>query len=166
MPALYLQPMPVDYIARTRELYDPLPPYRWTDNRGRPVPWTPLAKPVSACRVALVASGGVYVEGQQPFHFKDDTSIRIVPADTEVSRLRVAHFGYPTADAQRDPNCVFPIDRLRELRADGAIADIAPDAVTFMGGIYSQRRVEEELVPQVIDCIARQNVDLCYIVPA
>ena len=158
--------MPVDYIPRTRELYDPLPPYRWTDNRALPVPWTPITKPLARCRVALVASGGVYVEGQQPFHFRDDASIRLVPADTAMDRLRVAHFGYPTSDAEKDPNCVFPLERLREMVADGTIGGLAPSAVTFMGGIYSQRRVMEELVPAVLEKVKQHNVDLCYIVPA
>ncbi|MFN2375033.1 MAG: glycine/sarcosine/betaine reductase selenoprotein B family protein [Candidatus Binatia bacterium] len=158
--------MPVDYIPRTRELYDPLPAYRWSDLRGQPVPWTPLAKPLSECRVALGSSGGVYVEGQEPFHFKDDASMRVVPADTDVARLRVAHFGYPTADAERDPNCVFPLDRLRELAADGTIGELSPRAFTFMGGIYSQRRVAETLIPALVENLKEDDVDLFYIVPA
>jgi D-proline reductase (dithiol) PrdB len=158
--------VPIDYIPRTRELYDPLPPYRWTDNRGLPIPWTPLTKPLAECRVALVASGGVHTHDQPPFHFKDDTSIRIVPSDVDVALLRVAHFGYPTADAESDPNCVFPIERLRELVADGTIGSLAAESVTFMGGIYSQRRVMEDLVPAVVDKVKQQNVDLCYLVPA
>jgi len=158
--------MPVDYIPRTRELYDPLPPYRWSDNRGVPVPWTPLTKPLAKCRVALASSGGVYVEGQRPFHFKDDSSMRVVPADTDVARLRIAHFGYPTKDAETDPNCVFPLERLREMAADGTIGELSPRAFTFMGGIYSQRRVMEDLVPAILDAVRQDDVDLFYIVPA
>ena len=158
--------MPIDYIPRTRELYDPLPAYRWTDNREAPVPWTPLRKPLSECRVALAGSGGVYAEGQEPFHFKDDASMRIIPSNVEVSRLRVAHFGYPTRDAELDPNCVVPIERMRELAADGTIGELSPRAFTFMGGIYSQRRVSEELIPQLIDQVKEDDVDLFYIVPA
>ena len=158
--------MPIDYIPRTRELYDPLPPYRWTDNRGLAVPWTPLTKPLASCRVALASSGGVYVEGQHPFHFKDDASLRVVPADTSTSDLRVAHFGYPTDDAEQDPNCVFPLDRMRELADDGTIGELSPRALTFMGGIYSQRRVMEDLVPPIVALLQEDDVDLFYIVPA
>jgi len=158
--------MPVDYIPRTRELYDPLPAYRWSDNRGLPVPWTPLLKPLSECRVALASSGGVYVEGQPPFHFKDDASLRVVPAGTDVAALRVAHFGYPTKDAEQDPNCVFPLERLRELEDDGTIGELSPRAFTFMGGIYSQRRVAEDLVPALLEKLKEDDVDLFYIVPA
>jgi D-proline reductase (dithiol) PrdB len=156
----------VEYIPRTRELYDPLPAYRWTDNRELAVPWAPLRKPLAQCRVALGGSGGVYVDGQAPFHFKDDTSMRVVPAGTDIGRLRVAHFGYPTADAENDPNCVFPLERMRELAADGTIGELSPRAFTFMGGIYSQRRIAEELIPQLVEEVKEDGVDLFYIVPA
>jgi D-proline reductase (dithiol) PrdB len=158
--------MAVDYIPRTRELYSPLPPYRWADNRDVAVPWTPLATPLAELRVMLIASGGVHLASQPPFHFKDDASIRIVPTDTPTRDLRISHFGYPTADAETDPNCVFPIEALREMGTDGTIEALAPEAVTFMGGIYSHRRVAEELIPPIVDKVKQQNVDLCYIVPA
>jgi len=156
----------VDYIPRTRELYAPTPPYRWADNREAPVPWTPLERPLAQCRVALASSGGVYVDGQEPFGLDDDTSIRVVPADIDTSRLRVAHFGYPMGDARSDPNCVFPIDRMRELAAAGVIGSLARSALTFMGGIYSQRRVIEELVPSILDVLRADEIDLFYLVPA
>jgi len=158
--------MPVAYIPRTRELYHPSPPYRWCDKRSEPVPWTPLLKELSECRVALASSGGIYCEGQEPFHFKDDTSIRVIESGCDTADLRVAHFGYPIGDAAEDPNCVFPIDPLRDLVAAGEIGELAPHAVTFMGGIYSQRRVVEELIPAVLEEIQSQRVDLFYIVPA
>jgi D-proline reductase (dithiol) PrdB len=158
--------VPIDYIPRTRELYDPLPAYRWTDNRELPVPWTPLNKPLSECRVALGASGGMHVAGDAPFHFKDDASLRVVPAATRNEDLRVAHFGYPTHDAEIDPNCVFPLERVRELEADRTIGELSPRAFTWMGGIYSQRRVIDELVPEVVAKVKEDNVDLFYIVPA
>jgi D-proline reductase (dithiol) PrdB len=115
-------------------------------------------------RVALRSAA--QAESQEPFHFKDDTSIRTIPSDTPSADLRVAHFGYPIDYARADPNCVFPIDRMRELAAEGIIGELAPSAVTFMGGIYSQRRVRDELVPAVLDALRDQNVDLFYIVPA
>jgi hypothetical protein len=43
------------------------------------------------------------------------------------------------ADADRDPNCVFPLERLRELEAAGVIGELAPAAVSFVT-LYSARR--------------------------
>ena len=156
----------VDYIPRTRALYAPSPPYQWADNRERPVPWTPLARPLEHCRVALLGSGGVYLEGQTPFALKDDTSIRSIPSDVSVDRLRISHFGYPTGDAEEDANCVFPLDPLRKLVRDGVLGELAPTAIGTMGGIYSQRRVVVETAPAVVEVLRAEQVDLLFAVPA
>jgi hypothetical protein len=33
----------------------------------RPMPWTPLARPLSECTVALISSAGVALSGDKPF---------------------------------------------------------------------------------------------------
>ena len=40
---------------------------------------------------------------------------------------------------------------MRELEADGVIGELADPAYSFMGGIYSARKVREELAPQIAD---------------
>ncbi len=155
---------PIEYIPRTRTLYGGHEPYRWVVNED--VPWTPLSKPLSQCRVALAGSAGVYHVSQTPFHTKDDTSLREIPTDALPEDLRVVHFGYRTGDAKKDPNCVFPLPRLRELEKEGLIGEFADPAYAFMGGIYSARRVREELAPRLVSRLTRAGVDLLYLVPA
>jgi D-proline reductase (dithiol) PrdB len=156
----------VDYIPRTRELYAPLAAYQWADNRGLKIPWTPLSKPIASSRVLLVGSGGIYLEGQQPFALKDDASIRVIPADVTPGELRVSHFGYPTTEPEQDPNCVFPLERLRELVDERAVGELAPTAVGCMGGIYSHRKVKEELAPAILAHAREERADLVLLVPA
>lgn len=155
---------PVDYIPRTRELYSTFEPYRWVMNVE--VPWTPLKKPLEECKVALISSAGVYHKDQKPFHAKDDTSIREIPKRVAVEDLRISHFGYQTDDAKKDPNCVFPLERLRELEKEGFIRELADIAYTFTGAIYSERRVREELARPISQLLLDGDVDLLYIVPA
>ena len=104
---------PVDYIERTRDQYSALgyPPYQWVENAELP-PWAELAKPLSQCRVGLIGSGGIYKTGQVAFHYKDDTSFRIIDTREPTSTLRATHFAYDLTDARSDPNVVFPIDTL------------------------------------------------------
>ena len=158
----------VPYIERTRALYSSQGRYRWTmnDRERDPVPWTPLHRPLRETRVALISSSGVYRDDQEPFHFRNDCSHREIPIDTPNERLRVAHFGYDTRDAQRDPGCVFPLGALRELASEGVIGSIADPALTFMGGIYSARRVRDELAPRLAEIVLRQQADLAFLVPA
>jgi len=105
---------PVDYIQRTRDQYDALgyPPYHWVYNDGKP-PFARLPKPLSESKVALLASGGIYRQGQIAFHFKDDLSYREIDRDTPNAMLRATHFAYDLTDARRDPNVVFPLETLR-----------------------------------------------------
>ncbi len=155
---------PIAYIPRTREMYPDHTPYRWVVNES--VPWTPLAKPLNQCKVALITSGGVHHKDQEPFHTRDDTSHREIPKGVAVEDLRISHFGYRTENAVKDPNCVFPIDPMRELEAEGTIGQLADPAYSFMGGIYSTRRVQEEVAPRFVQMLKDDSIDVFYLVPA
>ena len=157
---------PIDYIQRTREQYDALgyPTYRWVENEGSP-PWSPVAKPLAESRVALIGSGGVYTPGQIAYHFKDDTSFRLIDSDTPEGDLHVTHFAYDLSDARRDPNVVFPLGTLRRLVTEGFIAGLGPRAYGFMGGIYSARKVRDVLAPALADRVVEDEVDLALLVP-
>ena len=155
---------PIDYIPRTSEMYSDYAPYRWVHSED--VPWTPITRPVAQSRVALVTSGGVHLVDQKPFHMMDDTSLREIPRDTRRSDLTVSHFGYLIDDAKVDPNCVFPLDRMRELEAEGVIGELSDPAYSFMGGIYSARRVRQVLCPDLVERLMRNRIDLLFLVPA
>ena len=158
--------MPVDYIPRIREKYaqEGYPPYQWVVNPDPP-PWQPLRRPLAESRLGLVASGGIYITGQVAFHYKDDTSFRGIPTDVKTTDLRATHFAYDLTDARQDPNVVFPIDTLRGLVSAGVIGALAAQAYTFMGGIYSARRVREELAPQLTERLLAERVDAVLFVP-
>jgi D-proline reductase (dithiol) PrdB len=160
-----MQP-PVEYMARIRDNYASLgyKPYQWVSNQDPP-PWQPLRKPLSECRLGLIASGGIYATGQVAFHFKDDTSFRAIPTNVKTSDLRTAHFAYDQTDARRDPNVVFPIDTLRRLMKENVIGALADHCFTFMGGIYSSRRVRDELAPQLTERLLAERIDVALFVP-
>ncbi len=125
----------------------------------------PLTKPLSACRVALIASGGVYRAGQIAFHYRDDVSYRVIPANTADEDLRATHFAYDVRDARADIGVVFPLRALRQLAIEGFIGAVADEAYTFMGGIYSARRVREELAPALLERVQEQDADVVLLVP-
>lgn len=158
--------MHVEYMKLVDDLYSQLgfPPYRWVVNDAPP-PWASLAKPLSQCRLTLIASGGIYVTGQVAFHFKDDTSYRAIPTTVRSQDLRATHFAYDLSAARRDPNAVFPIDTLRGLVNEGFLGGLTENAYTFMGGIYSSRKVREQLAPELTNALAREQADLALLVP-
>ena len=156
----------VDHIQQTRDSYAQLgyDSYRWA-HEPEPAAFVRPAKPLAEAKVALVASGGVYQAGQVAFHHKDDTSYRRIPTDVATADLRTSHFAYDMTDARVDPNVVFPIDALRAMVDAGTIGSLTTHALTFMGGIYSQRRLTEELIPDLSNEIAAMEPDVVLLVP-
>lgn len=157
---------PVDYIERTIDQYSALgyPPYAWVHSEVAPE-FVPLKKPLSESKVGLIASGGIYRQGQVAFHFKDDISYREIPESTPNHELRTTHFAYDLTDARQDPNVVFPLETLRTCQSMGLIGSLSRTAYTFMGGIYSSRKVREVLAPALAERMQRDEVDVVVLVP-
>jgi D-proline reductase (dithiol) PrdB len=157
---------PVDYIQVTRDAYALLgfDSYRWADN-PEPAAFVPPTKPLEESKVVLIASGGVYRVGDIGFTHKDDLSHREIPTVTPTDELRVTHFAYDQTSARADPNAVFPIDALRAMVRSGEVGELAEVALTFMGGIYSQRRLHETLVPALVERVRALEADIALLVP-
>ena len=157
---------PIDYIQRTRDQYASLgyPPYEWVHISETP-PFTPLQKPLREAKIGFLSSGGIYRQGQIAFHFKDDFSYREISTATPTSELRATHFAYDLTDARQDPNVVFPLDTLRKLANDGVIGELSERAYTFMGGIYSSRKVSTALAPALAERFIADEVDVVLMVP-
>ena len=86
---------------------------------------TPLlaGKPLAERRVAIISTAGLHKRGDRPFR-PGDGSYRVIPAETLASDLVMSHISvnFDRTGFQQDLNVVFPIDRLRELVADGRSA--------------------------------------------
>lgn len=162
-----VDPKPIDYIQQTRELYDDLgfPPYEWFYADDEPAFSLPT-RPLAESKLGLVSTAGAYVQGQVAYHYKDDTSIRPVPSNTPIETLRFSHVteNY-LVEARQDPRCVLPIEALARLKEQGVVGDLADNYFSCMGGIYSHRRVREELIPQLEDAFETQGIDLLLLVP-
>ena len=159
--------MPIRYIDMIRERYSRLgyPVYQWYRAEESPA-WTPLKKPLGESRVGVLCTAGTYVKGQVAYFYKDDTSIRSISKNTPVSEIRFSHLTEQYLPAARkDPNCVFPIEPLAKLEAEGVVGEIADDLLSCMGAVYSQRRTREELVPSVVERFEAQGVDLAFLIP-
>ena len=157
----------VEYMRSTNERYKSLgyEPYRWF-KADSPAPWQPFSKRLSDARIGLIATAGAYVVGQVAYHYKDDSSTRRIPRDTPDTELRFSHVTENfLEDARRDPGCVLPLDVLRGLAAQGVIGSLPEEVFSCMGGIYSQRRVRDELAPALLAAFKEQAVDAVLLVP-
>jgi D-proline reductase (dithiol) PrdB len=160
---------PIDYVQRLDEKYQSLgfPPYQWTVHTSAPL--TPLSKPLAECTVSLLTSGGVSRLASPPFDpdARNDLRLDPIPRDTPADRFQIHDNYYDHRSAARDINCIFPIDRLRELAAAGAIGAVATRLWSgFMGRIYIRNTVTGEAAPAFARELAADGVDLLVLVPA
>src|SRR5262249_10351395 len=85
---------------------------------------TPLVagKPLAERRVVLISTAGLHARGDRPFH-PGEASYRLVPAATSAAELLMSHtsVNFDRTGFQQDLNVVMPVDRLRELAAEGAV---------------------------------------------
>ena len=158
---------PVAYIEAITERYRKLgyDPYRWYRREAAPE-WTPVGKPLAQSRLGVLSTAGGYARGQVAFHYKDDASLRAIPKATPRQEIRFAHLteNY-LVDPRKDPNCMLPLEALRRLEAEGVVDEVADPVLSCMGGIYSQRRVREELIPAVAKQFAAAKIDLALLIP-
>ncbi len=107
------------------EIYVPITPE---------IVWTPVTKPLNEMKVALVTGAGVHLKTDKRFNLAGDTSYRVIPREATGKDLMVSHGGYDNADVNKDINCMFPIDRLKELAQEGFIKEVAELHFGTMGG--------------------------------
>jgi D-proline reductase (dithiol) PrdB len=96
-------------------------------------PWV-TGPPLSQRRVAIVSSAGLVLRGETPFRGRDP-DYRAIPTGTRPDQLMVSHISinFDRTGFQEDWNVVFPLDRLNELAAEGAIGSVAATHYSFMG---------------------------------
>ncbi|MBI2305437.1 MAG: hypothetical protein HYU86_11925 [Chloroflexi bacterium] len=126
-------------------------------------PWSPLGKPLSQCRLALITTGGLHLKDQEPFNVEGDWSFRPIAKDTPKEQFRIAHIRYDTKGVLEDVNCIFPLDRLKELAEEGVIGHVADVHYGFMGYIPKPEGLLQDTVPQVASLLREAGVDAVLI---
>jgi D-proline reductase (dithiol) PrdB len=160
---------PVKYVDALAEHYGSMgfPAYKWTVNDTAPL--TPLNKPLSQCRIALLTSGGISETSSAPWNPDSRNEFRLdtIPAEIDSDAFQIHDNYYDHSDAEVDINTVFPITRLRELAHSGVIGEVAPRHWSgFMGRIYKRSQVLDVEAPRFAALLAQDNVDALVAIPA
>lgn len=128
-----------------------------------PPVWTPVTKELKDMKIALATAAGVHMKSDKRFNLAGDFSYREIPGDAPVSEMMVSHGGYDNGDVNKDINCMFPIDRLRELAQAGFIKEVAPMHFGFMGGGGDQDKFTNETGPEIARRLKEEGVDACVL---
>jgi len=163
----------LDDVELTERLFLKGYPFRkYSPRPGDPASsaMTPLQKPLTACRVALVTTAGLSLPGQPPFDVTikmGDTSFREIPGDTSPQLLEMNQrsWAFDQTGVLRDRNLAFPLDRLREMHIRGEIRSVARYHYSFMGSIAGPRKLINESAPEVARRLADEKVDVVLLTP-
>ncbi len=156
-----------DLSLTTRLFLKAYPFHRYTI---APLPCTPLRVPLAQARVALVTSGGMRTPKQADFDFsnkKGDTSYREIPNDIAVNTLVESHRSnsFDHSGIEADANLAFPLDRMRELLAQGVIGALNHRHFSFMGSIVGPAKLIHETAPQVAEKLRADGVQVALLTP-
>jgi len=158
----YLRPYRsfVSYIDRSREYYAAQgysKPYAWAHHDN--VPFTPLRKPISECRVGLVTTAGrTQAEGmigagrlmREPY---------AEPANPPPPHLFTDDLFWDKETTHTDDvDSFLPVNRLAEYAAGGRIGSASP---RFYGvpTDYSQSRTSQGAAPRILEWCREDGLD-------
>ncbi len=140
----------------------------------RPIPWTPLARPLSECTVALLSSAGIALKTDRPFDQEGerrnpwwgDPSFRILPQNATQEDVRLYHLHIDPSYAQQDLNCLFPLQHLQALEQRGRIGRSSPRHYSMMGYLLNPEVLLCETVPALVRNLKEDLADVVVLVPA
>ena len=140
----------------------------------RPIPWTPLCKPLRRSKVALLSSAGIALKTDRPFDQEGerqnpwwgDPSYRRLPKDASEADVRLYHLHIDPRPAGQDLNCLFPLARLKAMEQLGEVGASAEQHYSMMGYILQPEVLLNETVPAIIRDLRAERADVVVLVPA
>jgi D-proline reductase (dithiol) PrdB len=126
-------------------------------------PWV-VPQPVTQSRIAIISTAGLQRRGDRPFSMNSG-DYRLLPGDMRAADLVMSHIStnFDRTGFQQDHNVVFPIDRLNELAAEGAVGSVASIHYSFMGATHPGKL--ERTARQLAGMLKQDCVDAVLLVP-
>ena len=138
------------------------------------IPFTPLAKPLKQCTVALLSTAGVARNDDRPFDqdgerrnpWWGDPSYRAIPLGTAEKDVRLYHLHIDPRFGESDLDVVLPMRRLMELSRDGVVGSAAATHYSTMGYILDPSELVKTTAPAIVERMRADRVDAAALVPA
>jgi D-proline reductase (dithiol) PrdB len=134
--------------------------------RFETTPWAD-GPPLRERRIALVSTAGLHRRGDRPFSGgAGATEYRVIPTDATSGDLVMSHISvnFDRSGFRQDLNVVFPLDRIKELAAEGAVGSVADFHYSFMGAPWPSTRFEPK-ARELARLLHRDRVDAAVLIP-
>ena len=138
--------------------------------------WAPFENRLSASRIALLTSAGVYMkESQRIFDLEredanpewGDPTWRVIPATAKPEDFAFAHLHINPEDMVADPEIALPMRGLTELVDEGVVGGSVAGHAAVMG--YQDRGLEDwrrTTAPEIVAHLREQGADGLILAPA
>jgi D-proline reductase (dithiol) PrdB len=147
---------------------------KWPLERIEPLPWTPLPEPLSTCKLALVTTAGVYVEGHEPAFDVErerreptwgDPTHRTIPSDAPRQEIGTSHLHVNNEFVRADLNVVLPLDAAEAALAAGRIGALAETHYSLLGYQLDTTVWETQTAPHVAELLRHDGVNVALLTP-
>ncbi len=127
-------------------------------------PWV-NGPPLSQRRVAIISTAGLHGRHDRPFPMDPDDFYRVIPGNVQSNDLVMSQPspGMDSTGYQRDWNVVFPLDRLREMAAEGIIGSLADFHYSYHTSNVNERNTEP--IREIAGLLKKDNVDAVLLLP-
>ena len=122
-------------------------------------------RPLREATVAIVTTAGLHGD-DQPGYVQGDQTFRVIDGGSHGLTMGHSSLNFDRSGFVSDPNVVFPIDRLRELAADGVIGRVAPRHISFMGALdETMSTIRLDSGPAAAKLLRDDGVDIVLLTP-
>jgi D-proline reductase (dithiol) PrdB len=127
-------------------------------------PWV-SGPPLTERRVAIVTTAGLHCRHDRPFSRDPNDFYRVIPGYVQPNDLVMSHMAtsFDRTGFQRDWNVVFPLDRLREMEAEGIIGSLA--AFHYSYASNKAQPDAPEPVREIAGLLKKDNVSAVLLFP-
>ncbi len=126
-------------------------------------PFTP-APALAAANVAIVTTAGLHRADEASFGLLD-AAFRVLPAGSTDITMSHNSQNFDRSGVMLDRNVVYPVDRLDELVAEGAIGAVSPANLSFMGAQQDLTTILLDTGPRAAEFLREQGTDVVLLTP-
>ena len=138
------------------------------------IPFHPLSKPLSDCRLALITTAGISLKFDPPFDMErekveptwGDRSYRSIPRGTTAKDIEINHLHINCDYVKKDLNVMLPLDRIEEFAGEGLVGETAPTSYSFYGFQWESDEFLDTAIRPMIDQMKKESVDAVLLTPA
>lgn len=130
-----------------------------------PPAWVPPTRQLAQMRIALITTAGLHFRDDAAFGLMDK-GFRPISGEEDPNDLVMSHssVNFDRGGFQEDVNTVFPLQRFRELEAQGTIASLASVHYSFMGAGL-QPQAYEDSARGLAGMLKQDKVDAVFLTP-